>query len=348
MGFADLICMNTKDESIHSHAKHILETTERAAELTSQLLSFTRKNTPLFKVIDIHECIKKAVSILQHSIGTNITINTKLTAKNHITLGDMMRLQNSLINLGINARDAIHEYGEFTIKTTDAFLTQEYCNKSTFNIKPGDYISIIASDTGSGIPPKILSKIFDPFFTTKDIGKGTGLGLSAIFSAIVTHCGAIEIESTEGKGTNFTIYLPIKSEKAYSGTLKSTSENYTKEKTVLLVDDQQIARSLEISILEEFGYNTLIAENGEQALKIYLERGDKIDLVIMDLVMPIMGGEEASEHLLTMNPDIKIILSSGMEKSAQVEKMIIDGKVKAFIGKPFTSTKFLEVIKEVL
>ncbi len=348
MGFADLICMNTKDENINNYAKNIVNTTEKAAELTAKLLSFTRQPPLLFTVIDIHECINKAISILKHSIGTNITINSELTAKNHITFGDMTRLQNSLINLGINARDTISEYGEFTIKTADTFLSHEYCQHSTFNIKPGNYISIAASNTGSGISSEILNKVCDPFFTTKDTSKEIGLELSTIFNTIVTHNGAIEIKDSENKGTTFTIYLPIKSEKSYLKTLNNTPENDTKDKTILLVDDQQIAQLLERSILEECGYNILLAENGEQALKMYLERSHIIDLVIMDLVMPIMGGEEATEHLLEMNPEVKIILSSGMDKSSKVEKLITEGKIKAFISKPFTSTKFLETIKEVL
>ena len=347
MGFADLICINSKNKSISTYAKHIVDTTERAAELTRQLLSFARKEKSSVKNIDVHKCIEQALAILRHSIGTNIIIETELQAHDHNILGNATQIQNSIINLGINARDAIKEYGRFRIHTYNTQLDQEFCRKSDFKIIPGNYLTIAVTDTGCGIPSNNLKRIFEPFFTTKEIGKGTGLGLSAILGIIISHNGTIEVESNPNAGTTFILQLPITTNiqnNRKSGRIRSSSSR----KTVLLADDQSIARTIGKSILEESGYKVLLAENGEQALKTYLEKSHLIDLVILDLVMPLMGGEETAEHLIKMNPDIKIIISSGMEESDSINHLMHEGKINAFITKPFTSSKLQNLIDNIL
>ena len=347
MGFADLICINSTNENISTYAKHIVDTTEKAAELTRQLLSFARKEKTSVRNIDIHKCIEQALAILRHSIGTNIIIETELEARDHNILGNATQIQNSIINLGINARDAIGEYGKFTIQTYNTHLTQEFCQKSDFELTPGNYLTLVISDTGCGIAEENFKKIFEPFFTTKDIGKGTGLGLSAILGIIISHNGAIEVKSKQNSGTTFTLQFPVIANNR-STRESGRSRVPSKRKTILLADDQAIARTIGKSILEESGYRVLLAENGEQALKTYLEKSHLIDLVILDLVMPLMGGEEAAEHLIRMNPDLKIIISSGMEESDSINHLMHEGKINAYITKPFTSSKLQDILNNIL
>ncbi len=347
MGFADLICITTKEEKAKEFASKIIDTSERAAELTTQMLAFARKGNASSQPTNVHKCIENAIAILNHSIGKKVLIKTQLDAKQYTVIGDATQLQNGILNLGINARDSIENYGEFTIETGNTILDQEYCNSSEFDIKPGEYLYIIATDTGCGIPPSIINKVFEPFFTTKGVGKGTGLGLSALLGTIITHNGSIQITSQENKGTRFDIYLPLISSSCNEESPLASTEKKHTCKTILLVDDQSIAISLGKSILHENGYKVLTAYSGEQALKVYLEKGHNIDLVIMDIVMPIMGGEETTEHLLEIDPKAKIVLSSGIEKSEQIDELIVSGKIAGFTHKPYTSKKLLQIIKDI-
>ncbi len=344
MGFADLICSNTENATVNNYAEHILDTSERAAELTSQLLAYSRKDTISRSNVDLHECIVKTNSILQHSLLDNIILDTRLQAKDYMILGDAAQIQNSLINLGINARDAIDGEGTLSIITENIILSQEYCNQSSFNIKPGAYISLSIKDTGCGITPANLEKIFEPFFTTKEFGKGTGLGLPAVMGTVIAHNGALELTSELGKGSTFIIYLPLNNRVQNNST---NSEPQSKS-TILLADDQRLARSLGKSILQEAGYNVLIASNGEEALKMYLEKSHIIDVVIIDLVMPIIGGEEAVEHLNKLNPDVQIILSSGMDQSPAIDNLLLEGKIKCFLQKPYSASKLIQAVKDIL
>ncbi|MCK5297085.1 MAG: PAS domain S-box protein, partial [Alphaproteobacteria bacterium] len=269
----------------------ILETAQRAAELTEKLLAFSRKGTRIVVPLDLHAVIQDAVAILERSIDKRIDIKLNMNAITSTILGDKSQLQNAILNLGVNARDAMIEGGEITIETNNISLNNEYCRSKTSDLKSGYYVQLTIQDTGVGIPPDIQNKVFEPFFTTKKTGKGTGLGLSAVYGTIRDHQGDITVYSEIDKGTIFHIYLPISNE-----TVKF-EEKPTKEKLltgcglILVIDDEKMIRTTSSNILKKLGYDVIVAENGEHGVELYKKNSDRIKLVVLDMVMPKMNGK---------------------------------------------------------
>ncbi len=349
MGFADLICINSKNSNITNYARNIIDTSEKAAKLSARLLTFSRNKNTTTKCIDVHRCIRQALTILSSKFSGKITQKTELTAINHRIIGDSTLIQSCIINIGINTCDAVQDdtQGIFYIKTKEQYLDPQYCDNSIFPIAPGKYLSIIINDYYSQIPDTLIAETFHSSFTDTIPEYDSYRGLTKIFRKITAHNGAIEINHTTSRGTEFTLLLPLYQPDQLP-TQEAPQTFNIKTRNILLVDDQPISRSLGQSILNEAGYNVLIAENGEQALKTYLEKGHIIDLIIMDLVMPIIGGLEATAHLLEMNPEVKIIIASGMGRSTAVDDLILEGKVKFFISKPFTNSSLLKTIRDIL
>ncbi len=355
VGFAELISMQSGDnKTIAAYSKNIIDTSEKAADLTQQLLTFARKGKSSITPIDVHSAINRAINILKRSIKKNISIELCLQAKNSMIIGDPTQIQNIILNLGINSRDAIGEEKEglFSIDTTTVTLSEKYCEESDFDIQPQDYILIKARDNGIGMDSDILEHIFEPFFTTKEVGKGTGLGLASIYGTVTAHKGAITATSEYGTGTEFNIFLPVidKQEAIEEPETSTDLFNFVKIKqsiTILVIDDEEIIRLVAKSLLENMGYTVLLASDGQEGIEIFELNQDIISAVILDVIMPRMDGRETLAELQKINPEIKIIMASGFSQADKIDDFILSG-AKEFIHKPYRQKELYLALRKIL
>ena len=257
------------------------------------------------------------------------------------------RLIKDMMNLAVNARDAMPDGGKLTIETKNVALDEEYC-RGHVGAKPGDYVLLSVSDTGCGMDEETLQRIFEPFFTTKTVGKGTGLGLAMVYGIVKQHGGYVTCDSEPGAGSTFKIYLPVVQIEAELGTPAEKLMIPRGMATILLVDDEEPIVELGKRILERSGYTVLIAANGKDALSLYEKERDTISLVILDLIMPGMGGKKCFQELLKINPQVKVIIASGYT-SAGTLKDATELGARGFVRKPFDiGPTLLRTVREVL
>ncbi len=340
------------EENLPKHYKEnlevILKSSQKASQLTRKLLDFSRKGGVYKEVLNVENEIVDALKLLKRSIDKKIKIITEFNAQYKYIKIDSSQLQNVIINLIVNAKDAVNKDPVIKIFTSNFNASKEFCKESLFRIKEGDYICISVKDNGKGMSNEIKERIFEPFFTTKDVGKGTGLGLSAVYGTIVDYNGFLELESDLGKGTTISLYFPVI--KDYVETLKvsikkETNLNYSG--TILLVDDEDGVRYIASKMLKKMGFNVYEATNGKEALEVFEKNKDKISLVLMDIVMPEMDGREAFYKLKEMDSNVKVILLSGFTREASIDLLVKDG-VKGFLLKPYTIQNLKDKISEVL
>ncbi len=323
---------------------NIRQATSRSAGLTAKLLAFSRKGERDFSPTDINQLADDVVSLLERTVDRKIRIETCFSAKRHIVAADPAMLQNALLNLGINSRDAMPDGGVILFSTADAELDHLRCNSDLFRITPGRYVEISVKDSGTGMSRETLKHIFHPFFTTKEPGKGTGLGLSAVYNTIQEHMGSISVVSEEGKGTLFTIFLPVSDD--ICGETAIESEPEAGSGGVLLVDDEPLVRSVGRDFLTRCGYRVFLAENGEDALSVYADNREKISLVILDLVMPKMGGRETLAEFAARFPEARILMASGLHHEDDSETFLKLG-AKGFIQKPYNWAELSRFVASV-
>lgn len=324
---------------------NIQRAASRSADLTGQLLAFSRKGQKNAVHIRIDATIKEVISLLERTIDKKITLKTRLVAQNSCVTGDPTLLQNALLNLGVNARDAMPDGGEITFTTSNVELDAEYCAASPFTITPGPYVEISVSDTGVGMSKEVIARVFEPFFTTKDVGKGTGLGLAAVYGTITDHHGCITIFSEPGVGTVFKLYLPLSWEKKIDDA--TCDEVIRGSGGVLLVDDEEILRNVGRAILEDLGYRVFLAEDGIQALQVYTQEMKSISLVILDMLMPRMGGKETLMRLKQNNPDVRVLISSGFHQEGTAEELEKLGAI-GFLQKPYLRQNLCKTVAEAI
>jgi CheY-like chemotaxis protein len=263
---------------------------------------------------------------------------------------DPAQLKQVLVNLAVNAKDAMAEGGKLLIETQSVTLDQEFCRRYA-EVKPGDYVLFSISDTGHGMGKETLEHIFDPFYTTKEVGKGTGLGLAIVYGIIKNHEGYITCYSRPEVGTTFRIYLPtIEPEIVPVDVLIAPDpEGLARggNETILLVDDEEFIRELGVDVLGRAGYTVLTASNGEDALELYQKERARIDLVILDLIMPGMGGSKCLEELLKMDPDTRVLIASGYSPDGPT-KGALDTGAKGFVSKPYDTSQLLQLVRKIL
>jgi len=259
---------------------------------------------------------------------------------------DPTQMEQVLMNLAVNARDAMADAGTLTIETKNLELDDDYC-RLHLDARPGDHILLTFSDTGQGMDQETLEHIFDPFFTTKGPGRGTGLGLAIVYGIVKQHGGHVTCNSEPGKGTTFSIYLPVIAQMAEPSDQSEKSMPPGGSETLLLVDDEEPVRRLGQRLLTSFGYRVLVAASGQEALDLYRRQGPEISLVILDLVMPKMGGKQCLEKLLEINPAVKVLISSGYSANDRASGAA-EVRAKGFIGKPYDARKLLQAVREVL
>jgi len=250
------------------------------------------------------------------------------------------------LDLFVNAVDAMPGGGDLILNTMNMNTTHKDMKGKLYDPKPGNYVLLTVTDTGRGMDKETKERIFDPFFTTKEMGRGTGLGLASTYGIIKGHGGYIDVESIKGQGTAFSIYLPG-SEKKVQGAVKTADQVIKGTGTVLLVDDEEIILEVGQELLEAMGYRVLTAKNGKGAIEVYKKNRDKIDIVFLDMVMPNMGGGEVYDRMKEMNPDIKVLLSSGFSIDSKATQILERG-CNGFIQKPFNMKELSRKIREIL
>jgi PAS domain S-box-containing protein len=343
-GYASLILLDIDPSDPHyEKLKRIEEQVQSGADLTRQLLGFARGGRYEVKPADMNEILEKSSSMFGRT-KKEITIHRKY-AKDLFTVEvDRGQMEQVFMNLYVNAWQAMPGGGALYLETENVLLDDDQA--FSYAVKPGNYIKISMTDTGTGMDTKTCERIFDPFFTTKEMGRGTGLGLATVYGIIKGHKGMINAYSEPGHGTTFTIYLPasekkVVKEKTETGTIVRGTE------TILLVDDEKIVLNVCSEILRSLGYRVYTAGSGQEAINVYIEKKSEIDLVILDMIMPGMSGGETFDHLRKLNPLAKIILSSGYSINRQAQE-IMDKGCNGFIQKPFQLQILSSKIREML
>ncbi len=346
INYGHLLQIKTVDEEQKDIIEKMLNSADRAARLTTGLLAFSRKQIMQHVPLKINELIGRVEHILSRLIGEHINIKTVLTAKDSTIMADSARLEQVLMNLATNARDAMPEGGILTIETKEIEMDDEYVKAHGYG-EPGKYALVSVSDTGKGMDEETKNKIFEPFFTTKEVGKGTGLGLSMSYGIIKQHNGFINVYSEEGKGTTFKIYLPVTGKEAEEPGHSVSEIKTTGTETVLLAEDDGDLRKVTKQILEASGYKVIEAVDGEDAVEKYNENKERIQLLVFDSVMPKMTGEKAYDEIRKSSPDIKILFISGYTEETIAENGVLKEGLN-FISKPVSPKELLQNIREIL
>jgi PAS domain S-box-containing protein len=347
IGFGNLLQMEiSKNSPLNTYLTRILSSAQRAANLTQGLLAFSRRQIISPKPVNLNEVIKVLENLLPRLIGEDIELSILLKDKDLIIMADSTQIEQVLMNLATNARDAMLQGGSLTIRTDIAEFDSDFIKAQGFG-RPGSYALISVEDTGEGIDEKTKEKIFEPFFTTKEVGKGTGLGLSMVYGIIKQHDGYINVYSEPGRGTTFKIYLPLIKSKVEEIKPSDLSVLKGGAETILVAEDDTLVRELTKEVLTWFGYKVLEAIDGEDAIRVFNENKDKIQLLILDVIMPKKNGKEVYNEIKKVKPDIKAIFTSGYTADYIHKKGIMEERLN-FILKPISPDKLLIKVREVL
>jgi signal transduction histidine kinase len=328
------------------YLRQVTQSAERAANLTSQLMTFARRQIIKPMSLNLNDLIVDLDPMLGRLITESIALEIVPSEGLHAVKVDPTQFEQILINLVVNARDAMPNGGRITIETQNTTLTEE-CARYHPEIAPGDYIVLSVSDTGCGMDESIRLHIFEPFFTTKEEGRGTGLGLATVYGIVKQAGGHITLRSAPGEGSTFQIYLPRTTEEVQAMPMDAGCIAGGGCETVLLVEDDPAVRTLAVHKLRRLGYTVLEASNGEDALSMARGREREIDLLFTDVVMPKMNGKELSERLLCLNPDLKVLFASGYAGNIISHHGVLETGI-AFLTKPFTLAQLTSKVREVL
>lgn len=346
-GYAELMLFDKKEaDPGYQELLQISRAARRGGELSRQLLTFSRKMSSQLRPMCLNRQIEETQGLLRQSIPKMIAIDLELQDDLHTVNADPTQIEQILINFTLNARDAMVDGGRIVIQTKNVGLDEQFC-KTRPEMKPGDYVVLSVADSGVGMDRETLQHIFDPFFSTKEVGRGTGLGLSLVYGMVKNHGGYIECSSEPGSGARFDIYLPAMVGRPISPEKGAKDAQPRGNGTLLVVDDEKFIRDLAEEMLPKFGYHVMTAASGEEALEVYRQRKELIDLVILDVIMPGMGGRQCLEKLLALDPQVKVIIASGYSNTGPARDVLQAG-ARSFIGKPYQINEILKTIREVL
>jgi PAS domain S-box-containing protein len=335
-----------KDEQSQKLLTILEQNSQRGADLIKQVLSFARGVEGERNPLQAKHIITEIEKVAKETFPRNSEIKTDIQKDLFTIQGDATQLHQVIMNLCINARDAMPDGGILSISAENYFIDENYA-RMNIETKAGSYVVISVSDTGIGIPPKILDRIFEPFFTTKEFGKGTGLGLSTVLAIVKSHGGFINVYSEVGKGTTFRVYLPSIKTEPQNIKEEQLELLIGQEELVLVAEDEDSIREVTVSTLEEYGYNVLAANDGADAVALYAQNKDKIKVVLMDMMMPVLDGHASIKAIRKINHGVKIIAVSGLAEKDKLAK-IADTRVQAFLPKPYTAERLLKTIREVI
>lgn len=347
-GYSQLALLQTGgDHPLRSNLEEIKRTVDRAAELTQRLLAISRRQTMNMKVFNLNRLLQGLEKMLVRIIREDIELILRLADDLGEVKTDPGQIEQAILNLVVNARDAMPQGGKLIIETRNVELDKTYV-QSHFDVVPGQYVSLSVTDTGCGMSPEVKERIFDPFFTTKSEGKGTGLGLSTVYGIVKQSGGYVWVYSEPQRGTTFKIYLPRVEEKLDNLTSPEEMGDFPKgEETLLLVEDEEALRNLTAKVLRDQGYTVLEAANGDEAIKLARNFPQRIHLLVTDLVMPQMGGKELVEQFKRLHPDCRVLFISGYTDEVMTDQGLL-GHGALFLQKPFSPFEFLRKIREVL
>jgi PAS domain S-box-containing protein len=347
IGYGSLLQMKMNSgDPLLPYVDHLIESSNRAAQLTQGLLAFSRKQSIRMTPVKLNEIVTRVQKLLARIIGEDVNLNVKFLDRELDILADSGQIEQVLMNMAVNARDAMSSGGSLYISTEAVKLDEEFCQVHGYGTK-GNYALISVTDNGCGIDARSLKKIFEPFYTTKEVGKGTGLGLAIAYGIIKQHNGYINVYSEIGRGTTFKIYLPLI--KAEVDTTASTQPERIKggSETVLVAEDDNSLRDIISTVLKDFGYRVIEAKDGEEAVRKFQENRDAIHLVVLDVIMPKMSGKEARDAIMNMCPHAKILFQSGYPLDS-VQQTGLPEEAIHFLYKPVSPQNFLKKVREVL
>ena len=344
MGYASLMLSETDpDHPNHKKLKNIEKQAKSGSRLTSQLLGYAREGSYDVRPINLNQLVKETSDTFGMT-KKEITVHQELSEKLNGIKADQGQIEQVLLNLYVNASEAMPGGGDLFLKTIN--IADKNITGKPYKAKPGDYVMLTIKDTGAGMNKKTRERIFEPFFTTKGLAIGAGLGMASAYGIIKAHNGYIDADSKIGQGTTFNIYLPA-IEKPVKEKQMLSDGLFEGKGTVLLVDDEEIVLESGREMLEYLGYVVLLAENGKQAVELYRKNQDRIDMILLDMVMPVMGGGETFDRIKEINTNVKVLLSSGYSLEGEAKEILKRG-CDAFIQKPFNLGEFSRKIREIL
>jgi nitrogen-specific signal transduction histidine kinase len=348
VGYGGMMQMKmSPDDANRLNVEQILVAADRAANLTHSLLAFSRKQIINPKPINLNDIISKAEKLLSRLIREDVELRTQTANRDLTVWADSLQIEQVLMNLATNARDAMPTGGQLILKTEEIDLNDELMMQGGI-LRPGRYALLTVTDTGSGMDEETLEKIFEPFFTTKEVGKGTGLGLAMVYGIIKQHNGYILASSQPGKGTTFSIYLPLTEPAAREPESMQTGSPAPRgTETILMAEDNDAVRKMTSTMLNGHGYVVIEAADGEEALRQFREHQDSIHLIILDVVLPKKNGKEVYEEVKRTRPGIKVLFTSGYTADVIHSKGIVDEGLH-FISKPASIRELLQKVRDVL
>jgi CheY-like chemotaxis protein len=348
IGYSDLTLRKmSPNDPLRGNIKEVREAGHRAAELTGQLLAFSRKQLLKTAVINLNTVVSSIENMLRRIIHESIDLLTVLDTQLGNVRADPGQIEQVIMNLAVNARDAMHNGGTLTIRTENVYLDGDFAGRH-LSVPAGDFIKLTVTDTGEGMDAETQAHIFDPFFTTKPVGKGTGLGLSTVYGIVKQSGGDILFHSEPGRGTKFEIYLPRVDEIIEAPPRrKEDGREHMGSETILLTEDEAIVRTLVREILVDGGYNVIEADSAAAALSICDTYEDRIDLLLTDVVMPKMGGSELSAKVTEILPNIRVLFMSGYTDDSIADLGVLKSNT-SFIEKPFSPESLCRKVREAL
>jgi two-component system, cell cycle sensor histidine kinase and response regulator CckA len=347
-GYTEMILLDRReDDPIYLDLHTILEAGKKGAELVRRLQAFTKEAEIALRPLNVNDIVQNAIKLAERTFPKMIEIETILAPDPDMLNADAGQLEQVLMNLCINAKEAMPDGGRLMIRSGNALVDNAYCRLHP-DAKPGRCVLIEISDTGTGMAKEIMDRIFEPFFTIKgwDFNKGTGLGLSVAKGIVEQHCGWITCESEPGKGTTFSVYFPAIEDSPPLDKLKPSVETVPNSGKILLVDDEESVLDLGKRILERAGYTVITAANGREALDIYAKEQSSIGLVVLDLIMPQMSGEKCLEELVKINSHVKVVVSTGHAPDPRQFRHVTS-LAKDLVNKPYQMNEFLAVVRKI-
>jgi PAS domain S-box-containing protein len=349
LGYINLLKLKTGGESdIGRYADIIERSSLRAADLVTKLLAFSRDSRPERSLASaVNEIVQETLELMKSSLPENIETEFSLQEDLPLIKCDPTQVQQAILNICLNALDAMPDGGCLLVATSEVGYKEVRARCPDFIAYPGRYVCISISDTGIGIEPEVMDRIFDPFFTTKEVGKGSGLGLAMAYGIVKNSEGFIHVKSENGQGTTFELFFPVTESVPELAKEPIKNQALAGSETILVVDDEEITRDLTLEILSVYGYKVLLAQDGLEAIHVYKAFEHTIDLVLLDMIMPRMGGKEAYEKLKEINPDIKVLFCSGHGSDHQVCEELRESDLP-YLSKPFTIDELVRKVRQVL
>ncbi len=348
LGYAELTreLIADKESKLYRYNQEIIRTSNKASELTKQLLAYARRKEMKREPIDINKSVKDISNLMERTLTKKIEIVTNIGRQPLMVYGDSALLENAILNLGLNARDAMPHGGRLTMTVGRIYLDESYCDASQFELEAGTFVHVLIKDQGEGMTEEVLNRIFEPFFTTKEIGKGTGLGLAATYGTVVSHKGAITVKSIEGVGTNVDIYLPLYALKESDQVVLADQLNdgpLVHGGLLLVIDDEEVIRTMVKEILEMLGYEVITACDGIEGIEKFEKHKDQLRGVFLDMIMPKMNGREVFSMIRAIDSETKVIMISGFIDETHIDELYSIG-MNGFVKKPFTIESIIEAL----